>query len=51
MLGNSLSSHIDTPDTMKIPQEFVSKGKKNEQAKSPVHIKKNIIRRCYLEFE
>lgn len=38
MLGNSLSSHIDTPDTMKILQGFVSKGKRNEQAKSLVLI-------------
>lgn len=32
MLGNSLSSHIDTLDTMKILQGFLSKRKKNEQA-------------------
>lgn len=51
MLGNRLSSHIDTPDTMKILQEFVRKGKRNEQAKSPVHIKKEIIQRYNLEFE
>lgn len=40
LLGNSLSSHTDAPDTMKILQGFVSKRKKNEQAKSPVQIKK-----------
>lgn len=51
VLGNSLSSYIDTPDTMKILEGFVSKRKKNEQAKNPVHIKKKIIQMCNFEVE
>lgn len=51
VLGNSLSSHIDTPGTMTILQGFVSKGKRNGQAKSPMHIKEEMMQRCNLELE